>query len=410
MKIGVVADDHTGATDVALALFQSGLTVDIHFGPPTPETVVSAQPDAVVIGLKTRTAPSAEAVKRSTQAGKWLLELGASMLYYKYCSTFDSTRSGNIGPILDALSDLTGVPNSVTTPATPEHGRTVEGGDLFVFGVPLDQTSMRHHPLTPMTDANVPRLLSAQTKRPVHMLDEAGSASATRRDDGYLVADAMTDEDLLRVAAQTRSDRLVSGAAGLARALGQVLRSEASAPATGSHVRSASGSSDRAAVLVGSASARTREQLAHVREAGLPLHQIDLLADSSAAVLARIALDWFETLATDTAAYFVGSLEPDQVRVVQERIGKDRSADLLEKTLGHIAVGLRDRGTKRIIVAGGETSGAVTTALGVKHGTITGVATTGVPWIYTHSSAIGLTIALKSGNFGAPNFLVEAAR
>ncbi|KAB8197481.1 four-carbon acid sugar kinase family protein [Nonomuraea phyllanthi] len=407
--IGVIADDVTGASDVAVALRRRGLRTMLFFGTP-PEGTDLPGHDALVIALKTRTVDRREAVARSLAALAWLRARGAGQVYFKYCSTFDSTAEGNIGPVLDALADAMDVPMVATTPSSPEHGRTQYNGYLFVGDVLLSESHMRHHPLTPMTDSYLPRVLGSQSAYRAGVVPlaevrrgEIGRRLAELRGQGvrYALVDAVEDDDLAAAGRALAGAPLVAGAAGLAGGLAAARPSSSyddapAPPLTGS-----------AAVLAGSCSARTLEQVAAVIEAGRPAHRLDVLADPDEESLAKAALDWYDALGPGSGAPIVySSLEPAALRRVQEALGGERSAAILESAIGRVARGLVERGVTRLVCAGGETSGAVVGALGVPGGVIGAEAARGVPWILTAS---GLALLLKSGNFGEPGLLLEAS-
>lgn len=411
--IGAIADDFTGATDVALAFADAGLETLIFFG--QPDDGVAAPPhDAAVIALKSRSIPAAEAVDVTLRASRWLTAHGADQLYFKYCSTFDSTPAGNIGPVLDALTRETGAPAVITTPSSPQHGRTVYRGQLFVGDVLLSESPMRNHPITPMTDSDLPRLLAAQTDAGVGLIAlpavqegperiRAALDEATRKGTTYLIADALTDADLDTLAAVTRDHPLVAGAAGLAGAL-------ATAKATHRGHRSSGagfGGHGRSAIIAGSCSARTLEQIGDFRQRGNPALRLDALTGDDPETLAAEALSWADALEDTATPLIYSSLEPAELRAVQERLGRAESAALFETTLGLVAQGLVERGFRRLVIAGGETSGSVVGALHVRGGVIGESVSAGVPWIHTLGGD-PLALLLKSGNFGSVDLFSRA--
>ncbi|MFI9556158.1 3-oxo-tetronate kinase [Nonomuraea endophytica] len=425
--IGAIADDVTGATDVAVALHRHGLRTLLYFDTPNTEPDLPPH-DAVVIALKTRTAPREQAVERSLAALDWLRAHGVGQVYFKYCSTFDSTPEGNIGPVLDALADALEAPLVPMTPSSPEHGRTQYLGYLFVGERLLSESHMRDHPLTPMTDSFLPRVLEAQSAHragvvPLETVREGPAAIGKRlarlRREGvrYALLDAVEDGDLaaagqvlggLASAGQVLGGlRLVAGAAGLAAGLAlahEVSKIHEAAGDPPAHVPAG-----RAAVLAGSCSARTLEQVRAVIEHGRPAHRLDALAepDPDPEALAANALAWYDAQRPEDGAPLIySSLPPAELHEVQRALGRERSAELLESALGRIASGLVERGVTRLVAAGGETSGAVVRALGVTGGVIGPEAARGVPWILTPS----LTLLLKSGNFGEPGLLLDASR
>lgn len=411
--VGVIADDVTGGTDAGAAFGRPGLRTLLYFDSPGGDTPVPDH-DVIVIALKTRTRARAAAVAQSLEAAAWLRGRGAGQIFFKYCSTFDSTPEGNIGPVLDALAGELGAALVVQTPSSPEHGRTQYAGHLFVDGVPLAESPMRHHPLTPMTDSSLPRLLGAQTGRPVgtiaHRVVTAGAAAirAALDEEGaprYLFADALTDADLAEIGRAVLDQPLVAGAAGLAGGLASALAERLPRDARAARPADPTG---RAAVLAGSCSRRTLEQIGTMRAAGRPAYHLDALVRPDAASLAHAALGWYDVLSDPSAPVIYSSLPPDQLREVQRRLGVAGAAELLEGTHALIARGLVDRGVTRLITAGGETSGAIVRALDVPGGVIGREAARGVPWI--HVSGRPLALLLKSGNFGGPDLLLRASR
>ncbi|SEB67880.1 Uncharacterized conserved protein YgbK, DUF1537 family [Paramicrobacterium humi] len=409
--IGAIADDFTGATDVAVAFRRQGLRVRIVFGCPDDNTPAGAD-DVTVVALKSRTIPAADAVEQSVRSATWLRSIGCEQLYLKYCSTFDSTPAGNIGPVADALADLTGSALTVVTPSSPVHGRTVYGGHLFVGTDLLSESSMLHHPLTPMTDSSVVRLLSAQTDREAALIPEATVANGTDaiaaalrelRDRGirYAVVDAIDAHDLEQLGGAVARDVLVTGAAGLAEGL-----AAAQATASAAAPTPPLDSYATAAALAGSCSARTREQVARFA-AHNPAHFLDPASSDDPRRLADAALDWFDAARRDGVPLIYSTTEPEKLRAAQERFGVDRLAHLVETALGYVAIGLIERGVDRIVVAGGETSGSVTSALGVRTATIGEEQAPGVPWLHIDSPK-RLALLLKSGNFGDEDLLITA--
>ncbi|WIE79175.1 3-oxo-tetronate kinase [Curtobacterium sp. MCSS17_016] len=414
--IGAIADDFTGGTDVAVAFRRAGLRTAIVFGVPDTTTVVPADADAVVVALKSRTTPVEEAVRESLRTGEWLLERGADQLYFKYCSTFDSRAEGNIGQVSDALAGLTSAQVVAVVPSSPEHGRTQYQGHLFVHDTLLSESPMRHHPLTPMTNSRIVEVLAAQTTEQVALVHHdrvrAGASAvvrdlATLEESGirYAVIDAVSDEDLSEIGVAVAGARLVTGAAGLAGGLGR-------ARAAQNHAHEVSDADPigevRTAVLAGSCSARTLQQLDRYREQQ-PGHFIDALAEQQPAALAAAALTFYDTLPVGTAPVLYSSVPPEILQRVQAELGVNRASAILEEATGLIARGLIERGVRRLVVAGGETSGAVVTALEVRTGVIGREVAPGVPWIYTQGTD-AIAVLLKSGNFGSSDFLLEAVQ
>jgi uncharacterized protein YgbK (DUF1537 family) len=402
--IGVIADDVTGATDVAAALRRAGLRTLLVLGADIPDDAAPA--DGIVIGLKTRSLPADEAVAQSLSALSALRRRGADRIYVKYCSTFDSTAEGNIGPVTEAVADALGVDLVVTTPAAPLHGRTVYRGHLFVGDVLLAETHMRDHPVTPMRDSSVPRLLAAQSAGRVGLVpletvrqgaDAVAEAIRAARADGirHLVADAAEDADLAVVAAAVDDEPLVAGSAGLVGAIAlrdTVSGSTAPAPPAG-----------RTAIIAGSCSRRTLEQIDRFVATGAPAHRVTAERGDSADDLAARAIQWWDRQPADSAA-LVYSSSP-----ASERSDDVPGAgELYERTAGLIAAQLADRGIQRMLIAGGETSGEVIRSLGTVVAEVGEEVAPGAPWI--HDAARDVHLILKSGNFGDEDLFVEVAR
>lgn len=402
--IGVIADDMTGATDVAAALGRAGLrtllslTADIDGG--------ATDADAIVIGLKTRSIPVSDAVAQSLEALAALRRAGADQFYLKYCSTFDSTAEGNIGPVTEALAAELGTGVVVTTPAAPLHGRTVYRGYLFVGDLLLNETHMRDHPITPMRDSSIPRLLAPQVSGGVRMLPlevvregadvvRAGIAAAGESGDKHLVVDAVSEADLAVVAAAVEDTLLAAGSAGLigAMALGRGGPGRAAErPPAG-----------QTALLAGSCSRRTLEQIARFRESGGAAYQIVAEPGESAADIAARALAWWDEQPDDTSGLIYSSSPADER---DPRIPD--AGQLYERAAGLIATELADRGVRRMLIAGGETSGEVVRALGTQTAVVGEEVAFGAPWI--RDTGRGLHLILKSGNFGEPELFVEVAQ
>ncbi|MDQ0753335.1 uncharacterized protein YgbK (DUF1537 family) [Streptomyces africanus] len=415
IRLGCIADDFTGATDLANNLVRAGMRVVQLIDVPPAGAAQAVDADAVVIALKSRTVPAADAVAASLRALAWLRSMGAEQVYFKYCSTFDSTPAGNIGPVTEALMDALGTDFTVATPAFPDNGRTVFKGHLFVGDVLLGDSGMRHHPLTPMTDSNLVSVLGAQTRRAVGLIDHtvvAGGAEAIRaridalREDGVgiAIADAVSNDDLLRLGAAVRGLPLVTAGSGLAIGLPPnwgVEPSPAAArlPPPGGH----------RAIVSGSVSVATNGQVRRYLNSGRPAFRVDPLRVAAGEDVAGQALA-FAASHLDDGPVLVYSTEPaDTVRSVQGRLGAAEAGELVERTLARVAQGLVERGVRRLVVAGGETSGAVVRALGVTGLRIGPQIDPGVPWCAaTLPGGDTLHITLKSGNFGGPDFFTSA--
>lgn len=410
LSIGAIADDFTGATDLAGMLVAAGLRTVQMIGVPT--TKPPADVDAVVIALKSRTTPVGDAVAASCAALDWLKTAGCAQVYFKYCSTFDSTDQGNIGPVTDALMRALGTRFTVACPAFPANRRTVYQGHLFVGDVLLSDSGMRDHPLTPMTDANLVRVLQRQTRRRVGLIahdvvrrgaSAIRSAMAGLEQAGIEIAivDALTDEDLVSLGGACKGLALVTAGSGLALGLGQNVDAPTTAasalpPITG-----------RRAIIAGSCSTATQAQVAHALAAGIPGYAIDPLELAAGDDVAAAALDWAAARLAHGPVLIYATATPDAVRAVQARLGVAQAGELVESALSRIAAGLIALGVRQMIVAGGETSGAVVKALGVSGLRIGPQIDPGVPW----TASLGdtpLALALKSGNFGSEDFLTKA--
>ncbi|WP_304105941.1 3-oxo-tetronate kinase [Mycolicibacterium bacteremicum] len=401
-KIGCIADDYTGGTDVAAALRRQGLHTVLLFGPPADDLAVPAC-DAVVVALKTRALDAPAAVKMSLVARQWLVgTVRVPTVYFKYCSTFDSTPAGNIGPVADALVDAAGGGATVVCPATPEHGRTVYQGHLFVGDTLLSESPMRHHPLTPMTESNIARLMAAQTEHGVGSVSwqqvRSGDLTPDRYGDRYVVVDALTEDDLVTIARAVQDAPVVTGGAGLAGALGRVL-----VESDGSHTvpRTIPAPDAPTVVFAGSCSQATLGQVAQAREA-FASHRLDPRAVQATGDLLEPAREWLLRNLGD-APVLIYSSAPAHERGPADAV----IADQLESTMGALAKAAVDAGARRIVVAGGETSGAVVDALGIRSVVVDAEADRGVPWCSTADH--GVSLLLKSGNFGRPDLLVRAA-
>ncbi|MFZ3599671.1 3-oxo-tetronate kinase [Streptomyces sp. BH104] len=416
IRLGCIADDFTGATDLANNLVRAGMRVVQLIDVPAPDTGTPRDADAVVIALKSRTVPAAEAVDSSLRALEWLRSAGAEQIYFKYCSTFDSTPAGNIGPVTEALMDALGTDFTVATPAFPDNGRTVFKGHLFVGDVLLGESSMRHHPLTPMTDSNLVSVLDAQTARPVGLIDHravaAGSEAITARIEelrgdgvGAAVVDAVSNDDLVRLGAAVAGLPLVTAGSGLAIGLPANWGIEPSPEAA--ELPAASGHS---AVVAGSVSAATNTQVREFLATGRPGFSVDPLRIAAGEDVAAEALAFADAhLSSDGPVLVYSTESPDAVRDVQGRLGAAEAGELVERTLARIAQGLVERGVRRLVVAGGETSGAVVQALGLTGLRIGPQIDPGVPWCAAPlADGDTLHITLKSGNFGGPDFFTAS--
>jgi uncharacterized protein YgbK (DUF1537 family) len=417
MLLGAIADDFTGATDLCSMLVRGGMRTVQVIGTPRPDDNVP-DADAVVVAIKSRTAPVAWAVQESLAALQWLRRAGARQFFFKYCSTFDSTDRGNIGPVTDALIQALGCGFSLHCPAFPTNGRTVYLGHLFVGGALLNESGMERHPLTPMTDANLVRVLSRQTDARVGLVGfptvERGSnairdALTRLKEDGrrHAIVDAVTDAHLVAIGEAAAHHALISGGSGVAMGLPGNFGLAGLLPSA-DIAASLPPVSGAAAVLSGSCSRATLSQLGYARS-HLPMLELDPLTMRDAEQLAEHALTWAEGKIGATPIVIAASAPPDRVTVIQAALGgPDQASALLEAAMARIAEGLVSRGVRRLVVAGGETAGAVVTQLGVQRLRIGAEIDPGVPWTLASSNGADLLLALKSGNFGATDFFLKA--
>jgi uncharacterized protein YgbK (DUF1537 family) len=386
-------------------------------GIPEAGTLIDA--DAIVVALKSRTIPAAEAVRQSLDALEWLRAQGCRQFFFKYCSTFDSTDKGNIGPVSDALLDALKADFTIACPAFPENGRTIFRGNLFVGDVLLNESGMENHPLTPMTDPNLVRVLQRQTQSKVGLIRYdtiAKGADAIRaridelKKDGVrlAIADAISDADLYTLGDACRELALITGGSGIALGLPQNFRA-ANLLAHAEHAADLPKIEGKSVVLAGSASKATNAQVAHWRESK-PGFRIDPLALSRGEPVVQNAVEFARTHNEPVLIYATSS--PDEVKAVQKELGVEKAGQLVEDALASIARTLRDEGCVKFVVAGGETSGAVVQALDLRTLRIGPQIDPGVP----ATQSIGanadesLALALKSGNFGATDFFEKALK
>lgn len=419
MLLGCIADDLTGATDLALMLSREGLRTVQTTGLPEGDLDLT-HVDAVVVALKSRTIRAADAVAQSLAAADWLQGAGAARLFFKYCSTFDSTDEGNIGPVATALLRRLGAAFTIACPAFPAAGRSIYQGHLFVNGAPLNESGMRDHPLTPMRDSDLRRVLQRQTAAKVGHVAyadvDAGAAAIARafqreEEAGREIAivDALDDAHLRGIGAAAAGLALVTGGSGVAIGLPAAYRDAGLISVLTPPPSAIAAPTGRAAILAGSCSAATREQVKVAIDTGLPSFRIDPIAIADGRLAPAQVIDWLAGQAAPATPLVYSSADPESVRAVQDKLGRDQAGHLVEALLAAVAAALPSQGFTRIIVAGGETSGAAVDALGVKALSIGPEIDPGVPWTRSESGP-DVVLALKSGNFGAPDFFLKAWR
>lgn len=418
MLLGAIADDFTGATDLCSMLVRGGMRTVQLIGVPSAD-LPTPDADAVVVALKSRTAPARQAIGESLAALEWLQAAGARQFFFKYCSTFDSTPQGNIGPVADALIGALGCGFALACPAFPTNARTVYQGHLFVGGSLLNESGMEHHPLNPMTDASLVRVLSHQTEGTVGLVpfvtvDQGAHAirdamtQLKERGRRYAIVDAITDTHLVSIGEAAASHALITGGSGVAMGLPANFRragllSDAIDPGALPTIEGA------CAVVAGSCSRATLAQLGFARS-HLPVYELDALATPDAAALSEAALAWAADKIGDKPVVIAASAPPEKVAALQNRLGREQAGALVEDAVARIAEGLVAQGVRKIVIAGGETSGAVVGRLGVRSLRIGAEIDPGVPWTLAEGSGPGLMLALKSGNFGATDFFLKAFR
>ena len=414
MLLGCIADDFTGATDLANTLVREGMSTVVVLGVPRPGGPVP-DTDAVIVAMKSRSIAATEAIKLSLEALEWLKRGDTKQYYFKYCSTFDSTDAGNIGPVAEALLAALDERFTVACPAFPTNKRTIYQGNLFVGDQLLSESSMRHHPLNPMMDASLVRVLQRQCKGkvalvPFNIVEQGAEAiraemkKLAASDSRHAIVDAITDQHLLSIGTACADMKLLTGGSGLALGLPENFRrqgllktSQANAlPHIGGH----------AIVLSGSCSAATQRQVAEMKKQ-CESFVIDALALARGDDVVQQALAWAQTRLGDKPVLIYSTAAPQQIEAVQAAVGRERAGSMVEQALSEIAKDLVARGTRRLVVAGGETSGAVVTALGISGLRVGPEIDPGVPW----TASVGdepIALALKSGNFGGDDFFLKA--
>jgi len=417
LLLGAIADDLTGATDLALSLTREGMRTIQVVGVPQADFDFG-DAEAVVVALKSRTIDAGEAVAMSVASARVLLDAGAEQLFFKYCSTFDSTTAGNIGPVAEALLDLLGADFTIACPAFPTNGRTVYRGHLFVGQALLSESPMKDHPLTPMTDADLVRVLQAQTAAKVGLVgyeavdsghDRIEQAFASARRDGIRMAivDAVTDRHLRAIGQAAAGLKLVTGGSGVAIGLPENFRRAGKLGAA--EARRFEVPVGRAVILAGSCSTATRRQIEVAIHEGVPALKIDPFDIEEGRTTAESVADWAAG-AGAAAPLVYSSADPAEVQRAQAAFGRERAGEAVEQLLAGVARLLHARGFSRFLVAGGETSGAVVNGLGVSAMLIGPEIDPGVPWTVSVGMEPPVALALKSGNFGADDFFLKAWR
>jgi uncharacterized protein YgbK (DUF1537 family) len=420
LALGCIADDYTGASDLANTLTRCGLRTGQTIGVPSDDLALP-EVDAVVVSLKSRSIEASLAVAKSRAAEKWLRARGASHVLFKICSTFDSTDAGNIGPVMDALRADSGDAIVLVTPAFPETGRTVYQGNLFVGSVPLNESPLKDHPLNPMHDSNLVRVLARQSKSKVGLVD---LAAITRGPDavrarlielakqgfGAAIADAVFERDLETIGMVALDHRVSVGASGIGLGLARALVTSGRVKAIAATAISDKPVGGPAACLAGSCSQATLQQIARAEQT-MPVLHLDPEQVVAGEGGAERALQWANERLGNGPVLIASSSTPDQVSALQARHGRDAAGHAIEQAMADIAEGLVKSGVRRLVVAGGETSGAVVDRLGIPGFLVGPEIAAGVPVLRAVGAAQGdMLLALKSGNFGGPEFFSDALK
>jgi uncharacterized protein YgbK (DUF1537 family) len=420
LALGCIADDYTGASDLANTLTRCGLRTVQTIGVPADQLALP-EVDAVVVSLKSRSIEAGLAVSRSRAADKWLRGHGARHVLFKICSTFDSTDAGNIGPVMDALRADSGDTIVLVTPAFPETGRTVYMGNLFVGSVPLNESPLKDHPLNPMRDSNLVRVLARQSECKVSLVDlatvargpeavRARLADLSGKGFGAAIVDAVFERDLETIGNVALDHRVSVGASGFGLGLARALVASGRVKPGASNTISDAPVGGPAACLAGSCSQATLQQIANAEQVMAVLH-LDPEQVVAGRDEARRALAWAKERIKDGPILIASSSTPDQVAALQARHGRDAAGHAIEQAMADIAEGLVQSGVHRLVVAGGETSGAVVDRLGIPGFLVGAEIAAGVPVLRAVGAKDGeMLLALKSGNFGGPDFFSDALR
>jgi len=413
LKLGCIADDYTGASDLANTLTRAGLRTVQTIGVPADDLAMP-EVDAVVVSLKSRSIEASVAVERSRAAEKWLRGRGAGHVLFKICSTFDSTDKGNIGPVMDALRADAADRIVLVTPAFPETGRTVYQGNLFVGAVPLNESPLKDHPLNPMHDSNLVRVLARQSRTQVGLVDlatvtrgveavRAKLADLSAKGIGAAVIDAVFDLDLETIGAVAVEHKVSVGASGMGLGLARALAKGAVASAAAGEAIGGP-----AACLAGSCSQATLGQIASAEKV-MPVLHLDPDQVVKGKDEARRALAWARERLGSGPVLIASSATPQEVAALQSRHGRDAAGHAIEQAMADIAEGLVHSGVHRLVVAGGETSGAVVDRLRIPGFLVGAEIAAGVPVLRAVGAKDGaMLLALKSGNFGGPEFFSDA--
>jgi uncharacterized protein YgbK (DUF1537 family) len=420
LALGCIADDYTGASDLANTLTRCGLRTVQTIGVPSDDLALP-EVDAVVVSLKSRSIEATLAVTRSRAAEKWLRGHGADHVLFKICSTFDSTDAGNIGPVMDALRADSGDTIVLVTPAFPETGRTIYMGNLFVGSVPLNESPLKDHPLNPMHDSNLVRVLARQSKTKIGLADlaciargpdavRANLAELSKKGFGAAIADAVFARDLETIGTVALDHRISVGASGIGLGIARALVASGRVTSHAANAISDAPVGGSAACLAGSCSQATLGQIAKAGQA-MPVLHLDPDQIVAGKAEAQRALAWARERLEKGPVLIASSSTPAEVAALQARHGRDAAGHAIEQAMADIAEGLVVSGVRRLVVAGGETSGAVVDRLGIPGFLVGAEIAAGVPVLRAVGAKQGeMLLALKSGNFGSPEFFSDALR
>jgi uncharacterized protein YgbK (DUF1537 family) len=418
LALGCIADDYTGASDLANTLTRCGLRTVQTIGIPADDLQLP-DVDAVVVSLKSRSIAASRAVEKSRAAEKWMRSRGADHVLFKICSTFDSTDAGNIGPVMDALRLDSGDNIVLVTPAFPETGRTVYQGNLFVGSVPLNESPLKDHPLNPMHDSNLVRVLARQSATNIGLVDlgvVACGADVVRThldglsENGFgaAIIDAVFASDLETIGVVALGHRVSVGASGMGLGLARALVASGRVKANAATSIKDTPVGGAAACLAGSCSQATLQQIARA-ELVMPVLHLDLEQVIAGGAEVQRALGWAKERLGKGPILVASSSTPDQVTALQKRHGRDAAGHAIEQAMADLAEGLVQAGVQRLVVAGGETSGAVVDRLGIPGFLVGAEIAAGVPVLRAVGAAERqMLLALKSGNFGGPAFFEDA--
>jgi len=406
MILGCIADDFTGAADFASILSGQGMCTSLVTSVADIEGI---RADAGVVALKTRSISMTDAVLQSLEAVRALRAAGCEQFYFKYCSTFDSTMEGNIGPVAEALLLELDTQKAVVCPAFPANGRTIFLGHLFVGDRLLAESSMRNHPVTPMTDSDIRRWLARQCSGSVshipHQIIAAGDAAISEAleaaPDGLVVCDAVVDDNLRAIGRAAKDMRLITGGSALALGLPDNYRAMGKL-AKGSAVFETQ--DGPAILLAGSCSTATNAQVDRYKREN-PAFAID----GKALLAGYPVLEYADAFAREhlhKAPLIYSTITPDAVASDRKRADFGAASAAIERIMADLALRAIERGVKRFVVAGGETSGAVVEALQPGAMIVGPDVAPGVPLL----SGGGIGFALKSGNFGDEHFFEKALK